>query len=169
MTMTPGSAGSTDLGVDAESVFAHIHRARLVPLIRVHDAGTALQLVDRLLAADLDVVEITATIDGWDEVIRTIRRSYPAVCAGAGTVTTAALAQRAVAAGAQFCVSPCLAPQARAVLEPTGVPMLEGGLTPIPLADAAAWLAAEPFAVGIGSELTEPGDTAARVQEALHR
>jgi len=39
----------------------------------------------------------------------------------------------------------------------------------IPLASAAEWLAAGAFAVGIGSDLTAPGDIAARVAEALDR
>jgi 2-dehydro-3-deoxyphosphogluconate aldolase/(4S)-4-hydroxy-2-oxoglutarate aldolase len=182
-----------------------------VPVIRVHDAPTALDLVERLLAGGLDVVEITTTIDGWDQVLRTVRETYPDLCAGAGTVTTPALVARAVAAGAQFCVSPCLVPDVRARLEATGVPLMEGGLTPteilaaarlgvaklfpahvggvaylrsllavapdarimptggIPLGEAAAWLEAGAFAVGIGSDLTAPGDIASRVKEALSR
>lgn len=39
----------------------------------------------------------------------------------------------------------------------------------IPLASAAEWLAAGAFAVGIGSDLTAPGDIASRVAEALDR
>ena len=60
----------------------------LVPVSRVKDSENALGLVDRLLAADLDVIEVTTTIDGWDVVIRTIRERDPEVCVGAGTVTT---------------------------------------------------------------------------------
>ncbi len=131
------------------------------------------------------------------------------MCVGAGTVTTAAFAERAVAVGAEFCVSPCLAPEVRATLAPTGVPLLEGGLTPtevlgaarhgvaklfpahvggvrylrsllavapdarimptggIPLAEVRQWLEAGAFAIGIGGDLTAPGDIGARVREAL--
>ena len=39
----------------------------------------------------------------------------------------------------------------------------------IPLASAADWLAAGAFAVGIGGDLTAPGDIAVRVAEALDR
>jgi 2-dehydro-3-deoxyphosphogluconate aldolase/(4S)-4-hydroxy-2-oxoglutarate aldolase len=188
-----------------------IGRARLVPVIRVEDGARALALVDRLLAAGLDVVEVTTTIDGWDAVVQTIRDRDPEVCVGAGTVTTPALAARALEVGAQFCVSPHLVPDVRAALAGSQVPLVEGGLTPtevlgaarhgmaklfpahvggisylrsllavapqarimptggIPLADAARWLAAGAFAVGIGSDLTAPGDIAARVAEALDR
>ena len=192
----------------AETVYERIRRVRLVPVIRVQDSANALELVDRLLAADLDVIEVTTTIDGWDAVIQTIRQRDPEVCVGAGTVTTPAFAARALEVGAQFCVSPCLVPDVRSA-EGSEIPLMEGGLTPtevlgavahgvaklfpahmggvsylrsllavapqarimptggIPLANAAEWLAAGAFAVGIGSDLTAPGDIAARVTEML--
>jgi 2-dehydro-3-deoxyphosphogluconate aldolase/(4S)-4-hydroxy-2-oxoglutarate aldolase len=195
--------------VTAETVYERIRRVRLVPVIRVRDGGTALELVDRLLAADLDVIEVTTTIDGWDTIIETIRERDPEVCVGAGTVITPTFAGRALEVGAQFCVSPCLVPGVRAAMAEGQIPLMEGGLTPtevlgaaehgvaklfpahvggvsylrsllavapqarimptggIPLASAAEWLAAGAFAVGIGSDLTAPGDIAARVAEAL--
>ena len=201
----------TSAPVTAETVYERMRRVRLIPVIRVQDSGTALELVDRLLAADLDVIEVTTTIDGWDTIIETIRDSDPEVCIGAGTVTTPTFAARAVEVGAQFCVSPCLVPDVRTALAASDIPLMEGGLTPtevlgaaahgvaklfpahvggvsylrsllavapharimptggIPLASAAEWLAAGAFAVGIGSDLTAPGDIAARVAEALDR
>ena len=195
----------------AETVYERIRRVRLVPVIRVQNSGTALGLVDRLLAADLDVIEVTTTIDGWDAIIQTIRERDPEVCVGAGTVTTPAFAARALEVGAQFCVSPCLVPDVRSAMAGNEIPLMEGGLTPtevlgaaahgvaklfpahvggvsylrsllavapqarimptggIPLASAAEWLAAGAFAVGIGSDLTAPGDIAARVAEVLDR
>jgi 2-dehydro-3-deoxyphosphogluconate aldolase / (4S)-4-hydroxy-2-oxoglutarate aldolase len=195
--------------VSGDTVFDRIRRVQLVPVIRVQQAATALELVERLIAAGIDVIEVTTTIEGWDEVIQTIKRTNSEVCVGAGTVTTPAFAERAVAVGAEFCVSPCLVPAVRTALEPTGIPLLEGGLTPtevlaaarhgiaklfpahvggvrylrsllavapearimptggIPLAHATQWLEAGAFAIGIGGDLTAPGDIAARVREAL--
>ena len=203
--MNPSSAP-----VDADAVFDRIRRVRIVPVVRVREAATALTLVERLLDAGLDVLEITTTIEGWDEVIRDIRKTSPDACVGAGTVTTPELTERAIAAGVEFCVSPCLAPTVRAALQPTGIPLLEGGLTPtevfaaakhgvaklfpahvggiaylrsllavdpearimptggVPLTEAGTWLAAGAFAIGIGSDLTAPGDVASRVREALN-
>jgi 2-dehydro-3-deoxyphosphogluconate aldolase / (4S)-4-hydroxy-2-oxoglutarate aldolase len=199
----------TAAAATADSVYERIRRVRLIPVIRVRDGGTALELVDRLLAANLDVIEVTTTISGWDTIIETIRQKDPEVCVGAGTVTTPAFAMRATDVGAQFCVSPCLVPDVRTTLAASDIPLMEGGLTPtevlaaaehgvaklfpahvggvsylrsllavapnarimptggIPLASAADWLAAGAFAVGIGSDLTAPGDIAARVAEAL--
>jgi 2-dehydro-3-deoxyphosphogluconate aldolase/(4S)-4-hydroxy-2-oxoglutarate aldolase len=198
------------MSTSSVAVFDRIRRVRIVPVIRVPDASTALPLVERLLDAGLDVIEVTTTIDGWDDVIRDIRKMRADVCVGAGTVTTPALAEQAVAAGAEFGVSPYPAPEVRATFEPAGVPLMEGGLTPaevltaarfgvaklfpahvggiaylrsllavapearimptggVPLSEAGRWLAAGAFAVGIGSDLTAPGDIAARVREALN-
>ncbi|MBJ7598176.1 MAG: aldolase [Candidatus Nephthysia bennettiae] len=186
-----------------------LRRAGIVPVVRVAEPETARSLVDRLLAAGLDVIELTITIAGWQEVASTIRAEHPEVCVGVGTVSTAELARQAIDTGAHFCVSPRLVPGARAELEGAGVPFLEGGLTPtevldaasrgiaklfpahvggvryltsllavepqarimptggIPLGEVGAWLRAGAVAVGVGSDLTAPGDVAGRVREAL--
>jgi 2-dehydro-3-deoxyphosphogluconate aldolase/(4S)-4-hydroxy-2-oxoglutarate aldolase len=186
-----------------------LRRARIVPVVRVADPDTGRRLVERLLAAGLDLIELTTTIAGWQEVARSIRAAHPDVCLGIGTVSTAQLARQAVEAGAHFCVSPRLVPAARAELEGSGVPFVEGGLTPtevldaasrgiaklfpahvggvryltslltvepearimptggIPLEEVGAWLRAGALAVGVGSDLTAPGDVASRVREAL--
>jgi 2-dehydro-3-deoxyphosphogluconate aldolase / (4S)-4-hydroxy-2-oxoglutarate aldolase len=186
-----------------------LRAARLVPVVRVSEETQARQLIGRLLEAGLDTVEITTTIPGWDRVVRALRDEPLDVFVGVGTVTTGDQARSAIEAGADFCVSPRLVPEARAVLEDQGLPLIEGGLTPtevldaasrgiaklfpaqfvgvgylesllavapearimptggIRLPDVAAWLAAGAVAVGVGSDLTAPGDIAARVVEAL--
>jgi 2-dehydro-3-deoxyphosphogluconate aldolase/(4S)-4-hydroxy-2-oxoglutarate aldolase len=185
--------------------------ARIVPVVRVGEPDAARRLVDRLLVAELAVVELTTTIPGWQDVTAAVRAEHPELCLGVGTVTSADEARVAVDAGAHFCVSPCLVPGARPVLAAAGVPFLEGGLTPtevldaasrgiaklfpahvgglrhltsllavapearivptggIPLADVTAWLRAGALAVGVGGDLTAPGDVAPRVREALAR
>ncbi len=47
--------------VDAETVYNRIRRVRLVPVIRVATATTALELVERLIVGGLDVIEVTTT------------------------------------------------------------------------------------------------------------
>jgi 2-dehydro-3-deoxyphosphogluconate aldolase/(4S)-4-hydroxy-2-oxoglutarate aldolase len=195
--------------VDVPTLERRLRAARLVPVVRVSEETQARQIVWRLLDAGLDTVEITTTIPGWDRVVRALLDESADLLVGVGTVTTADQARAAVQAGARFCVSPRLVPEARAVLGRDGVPFIEGGLTPteisdaasrgiaklfpahvggvgylksllaivpdarlmptggIALTDVAAWLAAGAVAVGVGSDLTAPGDIAARVAEAL--
>ena len=186
-----------------------LRRARIVPVVRVGDAGAARDLVDRLLGDGLDIVELTTTIAGWPAVVEAMRSEQPDVLVGVGTVVSGDDARRAVDAGADFCVSPRLVPHARAVLANAGVAFLEGGFSPtevldaaergiaklfpahlggvkylssllavapearimptggIPLQQVGEWLRAGAVAVGVGGDLTAPGDIAGRVRDAL--
>src|ERR1700730_3363053 len=115
--------------LDIQELERRLRRARIIPVVRVADAENARRLVERLLLAGIDVIELTTTIAGWQEMASTIRAEHAEVCVGVGTVSTAQVARPAIDAGAHFCVSPRLAPAARAELEVSGVPFLEGGLT----------------------------------------
>ena len=55
-----------------------------------------------------------------------------------GTMTTVADAERALAGGAQFLVSPWPVPAVRPVADEAGVAFLEGACTPAELADAVS-------------------------------
>jgi 2-dehydro-3-deoxyphosphogluconate aldolase / (4S)-4-hydroxy-2-oxoglutarate aldolase len=115
-----------------------LRRARIVPVIRTTDTSAAQRLVERLLDAGLDTIELTTTIPGWEEVAAAIHAESPQVGLGIGTILNADDARRAVAAGADFCVSPKLVPGACGVLHSAGIPLLEGGLTPTEVLDAAS-------------------------------
>jgi 2-dehydro-3-deoxyphosphogluconate aldolase/(4S)-4-hydroxy-2-oxoglutarate aldolase len=195
--------------LDVSELERRLRQARVVPVVRVADAETARALVARLLSGGLDVIELTTTVAGWQEVVRAVRGEHPEVCVGVGTVGSASMARQAVEAGAHFCVSPRLVPAARAELEGASMPFVEGGLTPtevldaasrgiaklfpahvggvqylesllavepsarimptggIPLSEVGDWLRAGALAVGVGSDLTAPGEVAARVRQAL--
>lgn len=195
--------------LDVTELEQRLREARIVPVVRVANAETANSLVARLLTAGLAVIELTTTVAGWRDVVAALRADHPELCVGVGTVMSAPVARQAVEAGAHFCVSPRLVPDARAELQMAGVPFVEGGLTPtevleaasrgvaklfpahlggvqylaslltveptarimptggIPLGEVRAWLGAGAVAVGVGSDLTAPGDVAARVRQAL--
>lgn len=195
--------------LDVTELERRLREARIVPVVRVADAEASHSLIARLLTAGLDVIELTTTIAGWRGVVTALRADHPELCVGVGTVMSAPVAREAVEAGAHFCVSPRLVPDARSELQQAGVPFVEGGLTPtevleaasrgiaklfpahvggvqylsslltveptarimptggIPLGEVGAWLRAGAIAVGVGSDLTAPGDVGARVREAL--
>jgi 2-dehydro-3-deoxyphosphogluconate aldolase/(4S)-4-hydroxy-2-oxoglutarate aldolase len=195
--------------VNLEEVEDRLRRARIVPVIRVGESERANGLVERLVEASLDAIELTTTIPGWPDVASALRSRHSDVALGIGTITDAEQAREAAAVGADFCVSPRLVPEARSILDAAGVPFIEGGLTPtevldaasrgiaklfpahvggvrylasllavapqarimptggIPLTDVANWLQAGAIAVGVGSDLTAPGDIASRVQAVL--
>ncbi len=121
---------------EAARALATILRARAVPIIRTRSAEWALEIAEILASAGLGVIEVTFTVPGADAVIAQLRRRFPATLIGAGTVTDAATAERAVAAGAQFLLSPALSPGMVAVARAHGVLAVPGAYTPTELVTA---------------------------------
>lgn len=130
------------------SVEEVIRHARLLPVVRVANADEALRVADRLSAAGLPAVELTATTAGWADAVAQMRRRNPQLTVGAGTITTEQDAQAAVDAGAQFLVSPYPTPAVRPVAG--DIPFIEGGFTPGEIADAAGRGLAKLFPAHVG-------------------
>jgi 2-dehydro-3-deoxyphosphogluconate aldolase / (4S)-4-hydroxy-2-oxoglutarate aldolase len=127
-----------------------IRAARIVPVVRAPDASAAEGLVERIVAGGLDVIELTTTIPGWEGLAARLRSSHPGACVGVGTVTSGELASAAVAAGAEFTVSPFPVPAARPVFESAGIPFLEGGFSPGEVVGAASRGVAKLFPAHVG-------------------
>lgn len=124
--------------MDNAEIEQAIATARVLPVLRTADAAGAVRAAETLLEAGLGVVELTATTPGWAGALRDLRRARPGAVLGAGTVTTAEDARRAVEAGADFLVSPYPAEAVRAFASETGTVFLEGGFTPAEVAAASA-------------------------------
>jgi len=136
--------------MDRDEIEGAIGAARLLPVLRTPDAEGAVRAAATLLDAGLGVVELTATTPGWPGALREVRRAYPDAVLGAGTVTTAADARRAVDEGADFLVSPYPAEAVRGFSGGTGTVFLEGGLTPGEIAAASARGIAKLFPAHVG-------------------
>ena len=67
-------------------VLERIECAGLVPVVVIDDASDAAAAAKALLAADLDVMEITMRTDAGIEAIKNVRKAYPEMLVGAGTV-----------------------------------------------------------------------------------
>jgi 2-dehydro-3-deoxyphosphogluconate aldolase/(4S)-4-hydroxy-2-oxoglutarate aldolase len=127
-----------------------IGAARVLPVLRTATADEAVAQARAVLAAGLDVVELTATTPGWAQALRALRAEAPHATLGVGTVADAATAEEAAGLGAAFLVSPWPAPDAREAAGRAGVPLLEGGLTPGEIAAAAARGVAKLFPAHVG-------------------
>lgn len=127
-----------------------IGAARVVPVLRTPDADGAVRAAEAVLGAGLRVVELTATTPGWAGALAGLRDAHRDAVLGAGTVTTADDARRAIDAGADFLVSPYPAERVRAVAADAGIAFLEGGLTPGEVAAAAARGIAKLFPAHVG-------------------
>lgn len=102
---------------------------RLVPVVVLDEAADAGPLADALVGGGLPVAEVTFRTAAAADAIRAIADRGGDVLVGAGTVVTPGQVDAAVAAGAQYLVSPGTS---RAVVERAqehGVPVLPGAVT----------------------------------------
>ncbi|EJL6270966.1 bifunctional 4-hydroxy-2-oxoglutarate aldolase/2-dehydro-3-deoxy-phosphogluconate aldolase [Vibrio cholerae] len=83
---------------------------KIVPVIAINDVAHALPLAKVLVENGLPCAEITFRTAAAAESIRIMREAYPDLLIGAGTVLTTAQVDEAIAAGADFIVSPGLNP-----------------------------------------------------------
>ncbi|HVF39955.1 MAG TPA: bifunctional 4-hydroxy-2-oxoglutarate aldolase/2-dehydro-3-deoxy-phosphogluconate aldolase, partial [Gemmatimonadaceae bacterium] len=103
----------------------------IIPVIRAQSADAAVAVAEALLQAGLTVAEITMTVpDAIDAIGAVARRFRGKVLVGAGTVTDAETARRAVDAGAEFIVTPCLVPEVIDAAHRSDVAVLPGALSP---------------------------------------
>jgi len=119
----------------ASSAIDAILAQRAIPVVRAQSATKALQICTSLIAADLGVIELTATVPDWENVLRELRRTHPTATIGLGTVTSVDIARRAIDLEASFLVSPYPVHGLREGLEDTTVPLIGGGVTPGEIAE----------------------------------
>ena len=115
----------------SEKVVAKLRQVGIIPIIRAASADVAMPVADALLQAGLPIAEITLTVPNAIDAIRAIaKRLAGKMLVGAGTVTDAEAARRAVDAGAEFIVSPCLVREVIEAAHSANVAVLPGALTP---------------------------------------
>ncbi|WP_239098484.1 bifunctional 4-hydroxy-2-oxoglutarate aldolase/2-dehydro-3-deoxy-phosphogluconate aldolase [Micromonospora qiuiae] len=101
---------------------------RVLPVVVLDDARQADPLGEALVKGGLPAAEVTLrTAAGLDAIAALAGRGDLTV--GAGTVLTAEQAERAVAAGARFVVTPGFAPNVVRVCQEAGVPVVPGAAT----------------------------------------
>ena len=79
--------------------------ARIVPVLTVPDVAAAVALADALTAGGARCAEVTLRTPGAEQALKAMA-AHGGLSLGAGTVLTPEQAERAVAAGARFVVSP---------------------------------------------------------------
>ncbi len=100
--------------------------ARILPVIRIEREADILPLADALAAGGLHTLEITLRSALGLNAIALLRQQRPQLCIGAGTVLDEHMLQQAVAAGAEFIVTPgCTQALLEAGLQ-SPVPLLPG-------------------------------------------
>lgn len=106
-----------------------IHDIGIVPVIAIDDADKAVPLAKALVAGGLPAAEVTFRTAAAEDAIKAIVKEVPEMVVGAGTVLTKDQADRAIAAGVDFIVSPGFNPEITKYVLDKGVCMLPGTAT----------------------------------------
>jgi len=116
---------------------SRLREVSIIPIIRASSADVVVPVAEALLQAGLPVVEITMTVPNAIDAIGVVAKRFGGkVLVGAGTVTDAETARRAVDAGAEFIVTPCLVPEVIEAARNANVAVLPGALTPTEVFEA---------------------------------
>lgn len=105
-------------------------KQRLMCITSIDRVDDAVPLARALLAGGLNVMEITFRTAAAAESIQRVRKEVPQMAIGAGTLLTAEQVRQAVAAGAQFGVSPGLNEAVLAAAHENKMPFFPGVMTP---------------------------------------
>lgn len=106
-----------------------IGTARVIPVLTVADAATAVPLAQALVQGGLRVLEVTFRTAAAAEAIRRIAAEVPEAVVGAGTVTQPQQFAEAALAGARFAVSPGTTPRLLAAAKDSPLAYLPAAAT----------------------------------------
>jgi 2-dehydro-3-deoxyphosphogluconate aldolase/(4S)-4-hydroxy-2-oxoglutarate aldolase len=117
-----------------------IEATGIVPIVRAPSAEIAATVARAILAAGIDVLEITTSVPHATDLLRQLRKEVGTdVVLGAGTVLDAATAKACIEAGAEFLVAPGLDVDTIRAAHALDKPCMPGALTPTEV--IAAWRA----------------------------
>ena len=107
-----------------------LRRVGVVPVVELPEAELAIPLADALVAGGLSCVEITFRTPAAQAGLEAVRKAYPDMLLGAGTVFDEEQLSVAVSAGADFVVSPGTNPELVEACLARDIPILPGVCTP---------------------------------------
>jgi len=123
--------------VDATGIVSRIEFERVVAVLRLADPEKLQAVIDALAGGGVHVFEVTMTVPRAIESIAQLTRGLSQeLTIGAGTVTDADTARRAIDAGARFVVSPVFRRDVIDVCHERRVPAMPGCFTPTEILDA---------------------------------
>ncbi len=121
--------------MELSGMMGEMHRYRLVAVVRSKSSEEALAVTEAVAEGGVKFVEITLTVPGAIGVVGTLAKKKN-LFVGAGTVLSKEDAQKAIAAGAQFIVSPTLELDLIPVCHNAGVACISGAASPTEILSA---------------------------------
>ena len=98
----------------------------ILPVIKIEDISYAVPLAKALRAGGVNAIEVTARNDVAFEAITAIKKEFPDMTVGAGTILSPDMVDTAVAAGAEYCVSPGYNPRTVQYCIDKNIPIVPG-------------------------------------------
>lgn len=120
-----------------ETFYEKLEQLGIVPVVVLEKVEDAAPLAHALMAAGMASAEVTFRTACAAECIAAMAEAEPDMCVGAGTVLTVEQVERAVAAGAQFIVSPGYNEDVVRHCIEIDVPVLPGTVSPSEVTAAA--------------------------------
>ena len=119
-------------------ISARLRELGVIPVVELPRVEHAVPLAEALLAGGLTCIEITLRTPAAQAGLEAIREAYPEILLGAGTVLDEEQLSAAVAAGADFVVSPGTNETVVEACLATGTPIIPGACTPSEIERARA-------------------------------
>ncbi len=108
-----------------------IEETGVVPVIKLSNPQRDAALLAKALCdGGVKIAEVTFRAAGADTAIKLMKEACPDMLVGAGTVLTTEQVDKAIAAGAQFIVSPGLDPELVVYCQERNLPIFPGCTTP---------------------------------------
>ena len=112
--------------MDNKKFLEQLECTGIVPVIKLENTADAAALAKALYDGGIRCAEVTFRAEGADQVIADMVKAYPDMLVGAGTVLTVDQCDRAIEAGAKFCVAPGLNPKVVQHCLDCGIPFVPG-------------------------------------------
>jgi 2-dehydro-3-deoxyphosphogluconate aldolase/(4S)-4-hydroxy-2-oxoglutarate aldolase len=117
--------------IDKAAVVERIKRERAIAVIRTDSLERALSAAEAVIAGGFQAIEITFSFAEASKAIAKLAENNERdLLIGAGTILTREQVREAVAAGAQFLVSPCVLPEVISAARELQVAIIPGAYTP---------------------------------------
>ncbi len=102
----------------------------VIPVIVIDNANDAEPLAEALLKGGMDVIEVTCRTAAAPEALKRIKKSFPEMLVGAGTVVTPEQAKMCIDVGVSFGLAPGLNPETVKFFQVAKTLFVPGVMTP---------------------------------------
>ena len=102
----------------------------VIPVIVIEDANDAEPLAEALLKGGIDIIEVTCRTAAAPEALARIKKEFPDMLLGAGTVVTADQAKMCIDTGVSFGLAPGLNPDTVKFFQQNDTLFIPGIMTP---------------------------------------